>query len=81
MKRLELTQGIRDALDAIAHSERAFIPGVDSYSILELPKLALADAVVKAIAAQKAARFARLPKRAVTPVVEVTMRPKRKRPA
>jgi hypothetical protein len=80
--RLDLTQGIRDALDAIARAKHAFIPGVDSYALLELPKLALADAVLEALAAQQAARLDRLPTRGrMTRVVEGSVRGKRRRQA
>lgn len=80
MKRLELTQPMRDALEAVARAQRFYVPGRDSASIVELPKLALADAMLAAVRAQTD-RLAKLPARAVTPVVEVSIRPKRRRRA
>lgn len=83
MKRIEITDDMRVALEAVARAERAYLPGFDSSSIVEIPKLALADATLAAIRAQQLARIARLPRRtaALAPVVDVTIRPKRRRPA
>jgi hypothetical protein len=75
-KSIPITESIRAALDAVQTAERGFAAGADSYSTIELPKLALAEAVLDAVKQQ---RLDRLPTRAVEAVVEVEMRPKRRR--
>lgn len=79
MKHLEITPAIRAALAAIADAEQDYVPGRDSSAVIEIPKLALADALLAAVRAQ--ARIAKLPTRAggILPVVEVELRRKRRR--
>lgn len=72
MTRIELTQAMQDALAALDQAERVYVPGRDSSAIVELPKLALADAVLAAIQAQ---RTKRLPRRADAGVVYVRLQP------
>lgn len=53
MKQIPMTDDIRLALDAVARAERVFVPGFDSASVIELPKLALSDAVCRAVGARQ----------------------------
>lgn len=55
-----LTGGVQAALDALDAAARDYVPGRDPASVIELPKLALADAVLAAIAEARA----KLPARA-----------------
>jgi hypothetical protein len=58
----------------------SYIPGYDSASIVELPKLELADALLAAMAARRARPQCLADVLRPTPaVVEVTLRPKRRR--
>lgn len=80
VKHIEVTEAMRDALAAIDRAEAVYVPGFDSSSVIEIPKLALANAVLAAVRRQQATRVSRLPERApVVPVIEVTIRPKRRR--
>jgi len=79
LKRLEVTDAIREALAAIERADAVYVPGRDSASLIELPKLALADVVLAAVAAQQTQRLRRLPTRAVPVVVDIAMRPTRRR--
>lgn len=83
MKTLILTPAILAALEAVRDAEQRYEPGRDSAAVIELPQLDLADAILAAIAAQTAARRARLetlPKaRPVPVVVEVALRRKWRR--
>lgn len=56
MTHIEMTSRIREALAAIATADAEFVPGRDSYSVVELPRLALAEAVLAAIVEQEADR-------------------------
>lgn len=85
MKTLTITPTMRAALTAVDAAEQGYLPGYDSASVIELPKLALAEAVLDAVKAQaqrsteRAARLSTLPKARPVAVVEVTLRPKRRR--
>jgi hypothetical protein len=81
MKRIDITPAMADALATIARVELIYVPGRDSSSVIELPKLALADATLAAVAVQQQRRVVRLPVRAkaMSAVVEVELRPKRGR--
>jgi hypothetical protein len=85
LKHLELTDAMRARIEAVQAALMTYAPGGESAAVVELPKLALADVVLaeyarQAIdAARRAARLARLPKPTLTPIVEVTLRPKRRR--
>lgn len=63
-RRLLLTADIRRRLADLARAEADYRPGLDSSAIVELPKLALAEAVLAALPKPKPARaVARFPKR------------------
>ena len=81
MKRIDITPELQAALDAIAVAEQRFVPGRDSCNVIDLPKLALADAVLASMRAAHADHLRRLPVRArpVPVLVEVTLRPTRQR--
>lgn len=88
LKTLEITDAMCDAIEAIGRAQRAVEVGQVSAAIVEIPKLALADAVLAAIRAQlvkahAAGRMAQLRgvKRPQQPIVEVELRRKRKRSA
>jgi len=53
------------------------VPGGESASVVELPKLDLADAVLKAVAEQRERRLAKLPAKA--PVIGAGLGRKRRR--
>ncbi|HZR25278.1 MAG TPA: hypothetical protein VFA59_16905 [Vicinamibacterales bacterium] len=59
MARLPFTRQVRAALAEITAAERVHVPGRDPSSQLELPKLALADAVLDAVRARRLARVPR----------------------
>jgi hypothetical protein len=75
VKQIAITDAMRTAFDAIAEAEQAHCSGTGEYFAVELAKFALADAVRIAIAD----RCARLPERAVSAIVQSTLRPKRGR--
>lgn len=75
MKSIPITDEVRAALEAVQAAERS-LDQADSYAAIELPKLALADAVIAAVGQQ---RVDRLPRRAVEAIVEVELRPKPRR--
>lgn len=84
LKRLELTDELRRRLRAVEDAIAVHAPASESSDVVDIPKLQLAEAVLAAVAEQSAARLARLPNRltpAVMAVVEVSIRPKRRRPA
>lgn len=87
LKHLELTDVLRARIEAVQAALMVYQPGRESASVIELPKLDLADAMLAEYArqlvktAQRAARLASLPKPALMPIVEVTIRPKRRRRA
>jgi hypothetical protein len=78
VKHIEITPELQQAIDAVDAAEEHYLPGGESASVIELPKLALADAFLAALQAQ---RLAKLPGRArvVPVVVEIEMRPRRRR--
>lgn len=81
LQRLEMTAEIRERVAAVERALDIYRPGRESASAVELPKLALADAVMRAIRQQTAAhdtQLAALPKAAP---VTVSLRPKRRRRA
>lgn len=71
MNRLSLTPDLLAAVDAVAAAERVYVPGRDSASVIELPKLALANAVLAALEVQR--RTDRLPHRAGDGIVYVRL--------
>jgi len=76
VRRIELTSALRDAIEAVRVAA-VYEPGEDPASLVELPKLALADAVLEALRAQA---LDLLPTRA--DVVYVQLEPKHgRRPA
>lgn len=87
MKAIRITDDLRTALRVCHDAAAAFTPGCDSFAVIELPKLALADTVLAAVAAQegrtteRVARLSALPKARPVAVVEVALRPKRRRRA
>lgn len=84
MRSLEITEPIRDGLAAVARAQAFYVPGGMSASVVEIPMLALAQAVSEAYVVQarrtadRQARLDVLPTRAAQAVVEVSMRPKRR---
>jgi len=77
VRRIELTSALRDAIEAVRVAAAVYEPGEDPASLVELPKLALADAVLEALRAQA---LDLLPTRA--DVVYVQLEPKHgRRPA
>jgi hypothetical protein len=85
IKRLTLTPALRAAIDSVHRAEAAYVPGRDSASVVEIPKLGLADELLIALAVQGAEGrwldLDRLPraKAAVVPVVDLELRRKRVR--
>lgn len=87
LKTLEISDAMCDAIEAIGRAARSYAPGQMSAAIIEIPKLALADATLAAVRVQmvKAEAHGRIAKlrRIHTPqqpIVEVERR-KRKRSA
>ena len=76
-RRLDLTGELQDRIAAVERAIADHVPGAESAPVVELPKLDLADAVLKAVAAQRAQRIARLPAKA--PVIGVGLPRKRRR--
>lgn len=78
MKTLSLTPDVCAAIDACRQAERAYVPGRMSSSVVELPRLALADQILRAVTEQAAYspldQLAQLPKARPAAVV-----PKRRR--
>lgn len=87
LKHLELTAEMHARIEAVKAALAGYLPGGESASVVELPKLDLAEFVLAEYARQltradqRAARLAALPKPQLTPIVEVSMRPKRRRRA
>lgn len=84
IKTLTLTPEILAALAAVRRAEQTYVPGVVSAAKIEIPKLDLADALLRALAEQadaaRVARLAQLPKAKPVPViVEVALRRKWRR--
>lgn len=85
MKALKLTPAVELAIDAVRRAEENYAPGGMSASVVEIPLLALARAVVDAWAAQerqtitREARLAALPRALPVGFVEVSLRHKRRR--
>lgn len=77
VKPIAMTPAIRAALDAVARAETAFRPGEDSFSAVDVHKLALADAVLSAVALARP--LDALPRRADRGVVYVQLKPRRRR--
>lgn len=85
---IPITRAIADAIEAIGRAMRNYEQGQMSAAVVEIPKLALADATLASVAAElrkaeaegKALKLARV-RRPKVPigVVEVTMRHKRPR--
>ena len=50
-RRLVVTDEMERRLAAVARAYETYLPGGESSSVVELPKLALADALLRAIAA------------------------------
>jgi hypothetical protein len=76
-QRIEIDDTIRAVLNRIAEGQQQYEAGSDSYAIVELPKLALADAVLAAIAAGER-RLEQLPARAVSAIAHCAL-PRRRR--
>lgn len=79
---------LRDVLVMMDRAQRRYIPGLMSAALIEIPKLAVADAVLKEIAAQtEQARRKRLERLTRLPattggqvgIVELELRRKRRR--
>jgi len=80
LRRLELTDDLLARLADVEYAQHMYRPGRESAAVVELPKLALADAVLAAVHAQIAAhtlQLAALPKRQPIGM----RRPKRRRRA
>jgi hypothetical protein len=56
VKHIDVTPEMEAALDALARALASYVPGRDSASVIELPKLDLADALLRAL------QLARVPK-------------------
>lgn len=61
IRHLDITPQIRAALDALHTAEEHYCPGGEPACVVEIPKLALAEAVLEALRTQT---LARLPRRA-----------------
>lgn len=81
MAHLEITPAMQAALDAIAQTEATYVPGRESSAVIELPKLALAEATMAAVQAAKAHRVDRLPTRGAAVAASLRHRPARRRRA
>lgn len=85
LRHLDLTAEMHARIEAVQAALMAYAPGRESAAVVELPMIALADTMLReyarqlARAEQRAARLASLPKPRLTPIVEVTLRPKRRR--
>lgn len=55
LRRLDLTDEIQQRIAAVERALKTYRPGGQSAAVVELPKLALANAVLAAVAAQTAA--------------------------
>jgi hypothetical protein len=75
IKRLDLTPALCAAIEAVRTAEKTYRPGGESASVVELPKLALANAVLDAVQQQT---LARLPHRADRGIVQVRLTPIRR---
>lgn len=78
IRTLTITPALQAAIDAVRKAERDYAPGGESSSVVELPKLALATALLDAIQAQT---LARLPRRAMRDIVDVRPGSRRRRRA
>ena len=85
IKKLDLTPELRAALDSVQKAEAAYAPGRMSASLVEIPKLGLADAVLYEVHVQteqaRLERLQRLPRTRPVAVVDLQSRRKRKRSA
>jgi hypothetical protein len=73
------------AFEAVRVAQETYCPGGESSSVIELPMLALAAAIQRAWEAQaqraaaRQAQLAAIPKASPAVVVELSLRPKRRR--
>lgn len=81
LARLELSEEIQRRIEAVERALDTYRPGYESASVIEIPKVQLADAVLEAIAAQAAAQDARIAAVPRGRAVAVRDIPKRKRRA
>lgn len=78
LRTLKLTDAVCTQLDRVARAQELYPDETHGYALVEIEQLRLAELVLEALAQQEA-RARRLPDRAVPVVVEVSLRPKRKR--
>jgi len=81
LRRLTLTEDIQRRIVAVQAALDIYRPGYESAAVIELPKLALADAVLAAIAEQTAAHDAQLAALPRAPALGARLRWKRSRRA
>lgn len=76
LRLLDLTDELRARIDALERALARYRLGGRSAAVVELPKIALANAVMKAIAEQEQARTAKLdhPRRQLAATLRATRR-------
>lgn len=77
-RQIELTPALRAAIAAVDAAEAMHVPGAESSSVIELPRLRLAAVFLDALRAQEA-RLERLPATATSRGADLARKPRRRR--